>query len=255
MRQRKCYFTRGELLMELAFAGILAALFLPILNVPREKAKEAQCLDNLRRIGQCIAQYAKENGDFFPLGENDGGVPWYQQVAGKTDADMSRNSPLYFGRGTFFECPDAPGYAKIYGIHQALAPSWFPDQVWPRKHRKTAILVHPATKMIVSEKGTNHDKNWGYNDFMTWRARWTDDPNGLGSARSASPELDRDLPLGASGGWEGPRSVRYRHDGGNCGLFGDGRAARNGKGILSWKENILIDALNQPGEKHYGLGE
>ena len=42
MKQGKCYFTRGELLMELAFAGILAALFLPFLNAPREKAKEAE---------------------------------------------------------------------------------------------------------------------------------------------------------------------------------------------------------------------
>lgn len=111
-------------------------------------------------------------------------------------------------------------------------------------------------KMIVSEKGMNHDRNWGYNDFMTWRARWTDDTVTFqGSRLSCSPELDRDLAPGSSGGWEGPRSVRYRHNGRNSGLFGDGHASLNAKGSLNWKDNILIEALNQPGENYYGLGE
>lgn len=256
MKQRKSSFTFTELLMEIAVIATLAAMCLPLLTRSREMAKEVQCLDNMKQIGQCMARYAKDNNDFFPVGENDAGVTWYQQIAGKNVADMSKASPLYYGRGGFFDCPDTVGYAKIYGIHQALAPSWFPDQLWPRKHRRIGILGQPGMKMIVSEKGMNHDRNWGYNDFMTWRARWTDDTVTFqGSRLSCSPELDRDLAPGSSGGWEGPRSVRYRHNGRNSGLFGDGHASLNAKGSLNWKDNILIEALNQPGENYYGLGE
>ena len=244
MKQRKSSFTFTELLMEIAVIATLAAMCLPLLTRSREMAKEVQCLDNMKQIGQCMARYAKDNNDFFPVGENDAGVTWYQQIAGN------------YGRGGFFDCPDTVGYAKIYGIHQALAPSWFPDQLWPRKHRRIGILGQPGIKMIVSEKGMNHDRNWGYNDFMTWRARWTDDTVTFqGSRLSCSPELDRDLAPGSSGGWEGPRSVRYRHNGRNSGLFGDGHASLNAKGSLNWKDNILIEALNQPGENYYGLGE
>ncbi len=256
MKQKKWNFTLTELLMEIAVIALLAVMCLPFLTRSREMGGEVRCLDNMRRIGQCMARYAKDNNDFFPVGENDAGVTWYQQIAGKNAADMDKTSPLYYGRGGFFDCPETIGYAKIYGIHQALAPSWFPDQLWPRKHRKVSILGQPGMKMIVSEKGTNHEKNWGYNDFMTWRTRWTDDTvTYQGSMLSCSSELDRDLAPGAAGGWEGPRSIRYRHNGRNSGLFGDGHASLNVKGSLNWKDNILIEALNQAGENYYGLGE
>lgn len=254
MKQRKSSFTFTELLMEIAVIATLAAMCLPLLTRSREMAKEVQCLDNMKQIGQCMARYAKDNNDFFPVGENDAGVTWYQQIAGKSAADMSKASPLYYGRGGFFDCPDTVGYAKIYGIHQALAPSWFPDQLWPRKHRRIGILGQPGMKMIVSEKGTNYEKNWGYNDFMTWRIRWTNDTGTYqGSSLSYLYPLNRDLPEGSTGGWEGPRSIRYRHNNKNSGLFGDGHAALNARGVLNWKDNILIDALNQASENYYGF--
>ena len=177
--------------------------------------------------------------------------------------DASRSNPDFLVRvftevinagATTINVPDTVGYAKIYGIHQALAPSWFPDQLWPRKHRRIGILGQPGMKMIVSEKGTNYEKNWGYNDFMTWRVRWTNDTGTYqGSSLSYLYPLNRDLPEGSTGGWEGPRSIRYRHNNKNSGLFGDGHAALNARGVLNWKDNILIDALNQASENYYGF--
>ena len=112
MKQRKSSFTFTELLMEIAVIATLAAMCLPLLTRSREMAKEVQCLDNMKQIGQCMARYAKDNNDFFPVGENDAGVTWYQQIAGKSAADMSKASPLYYGRGGFFDCPDTVGYAQ-----------------------------------------------------------------------------------------------------------------------------------------------
>ena len=76
MKQRKSSFTFTELLMEIAVIATLAAMCLPLLTRSREMAKEVQCLDNMKQIGQCMARYAKDNNDFFPVGENDAGGTW-----------------------------------------------------------------------------------------------------------------------------------------------------------------------------------
>ncbi len=255
-RRERGIFTLIELLIVVAIIAILAALLLPALGKARETALGIKCVGNMKQIGQYMAMYVNDNSDYFPLGDNHGGVTWYQLIAAKSTEEFALNdsSSLYLGKGGIFDCPKTVGYAKIYGIHQALAPSYWPDNQPYRKHRKVSVLGQPSMKMIVSEKGTNYEKNWGYNDFMTWRVRWTNDTGTYqGSSLSYLYPLNRDLPEGSTGGWEGPRSIRYRHNNKNSGLFGDGHAASNARGVLNWKDNILIDALNQASENYYGF--
>ena len=249
------HFTLVELLVVVAIIAILAAMLLPTLSQARELAQGMKCVSNMRQIGQYMAMYNSE-WDYFPIGNTDPGVTWYQQIAAQTDAELqpNENSLLYLGRGGVFDCPKTVGYAKIYGIHQALAPSWFPEYRLTRKHRRTSILGQPSKKMIVSEKGTNTEKTWGYNDFMTWRANWTNDTNTYeGSALTYLYPNNRDLQEGDSTMWEGPRTIRYRHNNKNSGLFGDGHATLNARDTLNWKSNIVIDALNQASEEYYGF--
>ena len=254
-RRERGIFTLIELLIVVAIIAILAALLLPALGKARETALGVKCLSNMKQIGQHMAMYINDNSDYFPVGDNDAGINWYQLIAAKTAEDLEQNasSSLYLGKGGIFDCPKTIGYAKIYGIHMALAPSWFPENRYSRKHRKVSILGHPSMKMIVSEKGTNCEKSWGYNDFLTWRANWTNDTATYqGSNLAFLYPLNRDLPEGSAGVWEGPRSVRYRHNNKNSGLFGDGHAALNTRGALNWKDNILIEALNLESEGWYG---
>ena len=59
-RQVKHSFTLIELLVVIAIIAILAAMLLPALSAARASAKETNCVNNLRQIGQFTQMYADD---------------------------------------------------------------------------------------------------------------------------------------------------------------------------------------------------
>ncbi|HEV2453353.1 MAG TPA: prepilin-type N-terminal cleavage/methylation domain-containing protein [Verrucomicrobiae bacterium] len=59
-------FTLIELLIVIAIIAILGAILLPVLNKAEERAKQAQCLSNLRQWGMAFQIYATDNNSGLP---------------------------------------------------------------------------------------------------------------------------------------------------------------------------------------------
>jgi prepilin-type N-terminal cleavage/methylation domain-containing protein/prepilin-type processing-associated H-X9-DG protein len=103
-------FTLVEMLIVVAIIAVLAAIVSPSLAKAREKARQANCLSNLRQMGSAVLMYVQDYDETFPNGINRGrfGVIW-------AGAGWAGQTLPYYRSPSLAYCPSDPYGSPIGG--------------------------------------------------------------------------------------------------------------------------------------------
>ncbi|MBD3293194.1 MAG: DUF1559 domain-containing protein [Armatimonadia bacterium] len=198
-------FTLIELLVVIAIIAILAAILFPVFQRAMEKARQSNCISNLKQIGIAIRSYTTDNGNFYPTfcsWGDDGLIAFPDQM-----------NP-YTKNNQIFICPSdaVNGSFKFYESSAQENEVADPMSYWPN----TGIL-RPCSWILMYQKPAPALSNVRYpaETPIMW--------DGDGYAYGFPPSGWRGamVQVREIGSWQDPDHVE-RHNEGVCVLFADG---------------------------------
>ena len=127
--KRRTGFTLIELLVVIAIIAILAAILFPVFSKARAKARQTQCISNIRQLGTALNMYSMDYEDKLPaLNPVPGVIPnfqwtfsWHNDPFGLPCLSTLVNStqPYIKNYGVWY-CPDDPFRSDTPGLAAGL---------------------------------------------------------------------------------------------------------------------------------------
>jgi prepilin-type N-terminal cleavage/methylation domain-containing protein/prepilin-type processing-associated H-X9-DG protein len=204
--ERRHGFTLIELLVVIAIIAILAAILFPVFARARAKARQAQCLSNMKQVAMGLTMYAQDYDET---------LPYYSLSANKPAAGVNAYTwdtavGPYIKSTQIFTCPDNSFNSQTNDIGESGPKRGY---ALPRyvSGQPIGAPTAVASTVLLLEKGAYKTGTW--------------------------QDCAAELPTQAGFSKIYGTDVAYRHNGGNNFAFADGHAKWIAVGKGPWSDN------------------
>lgn len=156
-------FTLIELLVVIAIIAILAAILFPVFTAAREKARQANCMSNLKQIGTALTMFLNDNDNRFP----NTNAQWGAQDGWGDQPMIANVLSRYVKNDKVWRCKSDRGIpgAGWWGYYWAR-PNWWPQNIPFR----TNLFDQVASRSL--DANGNYDPSILWPSSYQWVGEW-----------------------------------------------------------------------------------